>query len=79
MLADGAPERAEILTRLLADPESFAGPDGQVAKELEETVAIEVPFTAEQWAAVSNASRFYAAVCCLKLSLAQQARALGSN
>ncbi|MBV8275040.1 MAG: hypothetical protein JO170_07255 [Verrucomicrobia bacterium] len=73
------PNYAEILARLLADPESFAGPDGRVAKELEETVAIDKAFTAEQWAAVSNSSRFYAAVCCLKLSLAQQAKVLGSN
>ena len=73
------PQAAKILARLLADPESFAGPDGVLAKELEETGTTEIPFTGEQWAALSNASRFYAAVCCLKVSLAQQAKALGSN
>ena len=73
------PQAAKILTRLLADPESFAGPDGVLAKELEETGTMEIAFTAEQWAALSNSSRFYAGVCCLKLSLAQQAKALGSN
>ncbi len=73
------PQSAKILTRLLTDPESFAGADGVLAKELEETGKTDIPFTAEQWAALSNSSRFYAAVCCLKLSLAQQAKAVGSN
>jgi hypothetical protein len=72
-------QAAKILARLLADPERFAGPDGARAKELEETGTTDIPFTAEQWAVLSNSCRFYAAVCCLKISLAQQAKVLGSN
>ena len=48
------PQSAKILTRLLTDPESFAGADGVLAKELEETGKTDIPFTAEQWAAVEQ-------------------------
>ena len=63
---------AEILERLLADPDSFLE-----NAELEE--ADWHPPKPGQWTALSRNVRLLAAVAWLKISLAQQRKALGSN
>ena len=72
------PKSAEILARILADPESFTLQDDRLIKDLEASTMSTAP-TAEQWAALSDSTRFYLAVACLKLSLAQQRAGLGSS
>jgi hypothetical protein len=73
------PRSAKLLARLLADPDSFTVKEEQVLKGLEEIASMEIPFTAEQWAALSDSSRFYLGVACLRAALAQQGKELGSN
>jgi hypothetical protein len=73
------PQSAKLLARLLADPESFTVKEEEIVKGLEEIATMEIPFTAEQWAALSDSSRFYMGVACLKAALAKQAKELGSN
>jgi hypothetical protein len=73
------PQSAKLLARLLADPESFTVKEEEIVKGLEEIATMEIPFTAEQWAALSDSSRFYMGVACLKAALAKQGKELGSN
>jgi hypothetical protein len=55
------PQSAKILARLLTDPGSFTVRDEELVKELE-AGTLDTPPTAEQWAALSNSSRFYVGV-----------------
>ena len=72
------PQSAEILERLMADPDSFVLQDLEMIEELEIDTASTAP-TAGHWAALSNSTRFFLAVACLKFNLAWQRKALGSN
>lgn len=73
------PQSAKILARLLADPESFTVREEEVIKQLEKAGALSKGPTSEQWAALSDGSRFYMGVACLKAALAEQGTVLGSN
>jgi hypothetical protein len=72
------PQSAKLLAQLLADPGSFTARDEEFVKELQ-AGTMDTPPTAEQWAALSNSSRFYMGVACLKVALAEQGKVLGSN
>jgi hypothetical protein len=72
------PRSAKILARLLADPGSFTVREEELVKELQAGTT-DAPPTSEQWAALSDSSRFYMGVACLKAALAEQGTGLGSN
>jgi hypothetical protein len=73
-----APQSAKILARLLTDPESFTAREEELVKELE-AGTMDTPPAAEQWAALSNSSRFYMGVARLKAALAEQGKVVGGN
>jgi hypothetical protein len=74
-------QSAEILARLLDDPEIFTVQDEALIEEFETKLGSAL--SPEQCIAfenaLSNSARFYLAVAALKLSLAQQGKVLGSN
>jgi hypothetical protein len=80
MLAD--PQSAEMLKRVLADPESYTVKEETLIEEFEAKLR-RCALIPEQYArfeaALSDSARFYLAIACLKVSLAQQSKALGSN
>jgi hypothetical protein len=71
------PQSAKILARLLADPGSFTVREEELVKEELQAGTMGTPQTAEQWAALSDSSRFYMGVACLKAALAEQGKVLG--
>jgi hypothetical protein len=75
-------QSAEILARLLADAKSFALQEETLIEQFEAKFR-ECGLTPRQCAIfealLSRSARFYAAVVILKVSLAQQGKALGSN
>jgi hypothetical protein len=74
-------QSAEILARLLADPESFTVQEEALIVEFQtlKERALTPHQCARFEAALTASARFYLAVASLKLSLAEQGKVLGSS